>query len=354
MPVRIRVGVIGLGFGQYVHIPAFRQDTRCKLTSVCGQSLEKVKDLAEALDLPRSFHSWQQLIESNSVDALSIAVPPGDQARIAAAALAAKIPVLCEKPLAQNLEQAYKILDLSREHKIPAMVDFGFPFIDAWQEAKALVEGGQLGFIRHISVNWTAGTRAIKNHTKTWKTTAEQGGILALFVSHSLHYVEWFLGPLLSLSAHINDRAGTETIVLIQGKYESGALLSLTVCGHAFPGAGHRIEMFGDKGSLILENSSPDFMPAFSLRYGERDDKELREIVPAMSRSDNAMDGQVIVLSRVVRRFLDCLSDRSLACWPDIASAFRAQMLMEAVLKSHRLRSWVKIPEQANWKELLD
>src|SRR5579864_6659158 len=92
---RLRVAVIGLGFGQQVHVPAFRADSRCEVTTLCAASESKAADVASRLNVPQASGNWRELVSDAEVDAVSIAVPPRFQPEIASEALRQGKAVFC-------------------------------------------------------------------------------------------------------------------------------------------------------------------------------------------------------------------------------------------------------------------
>ena len=48
----LRVAVIGVGFGQQVHVPAFRADPRCEVTTLCASTEAKAAEIAGRLNVP--------------------------------------------------------------------------------------------------------------------------------------------------------------------------------------------------------------------------------------------------------------------------------------------------------------
>ena len=79
MTRRLNIGVIGLRFGADVHVPAFRNDSRCEVSAIAGRDLARVADVARRLGVPRPFDDWRALVDSPDVDAVAIAVPPAAQ-----------------------------------------------------------------------------------------------------------------------------------------------------------------------------------------------------------------------------------------------------------------------------------
>src|ERR1700681_2888318 len=106
-----------------------------------------------------------------------------------------------------------------------------------------------------------------------WKSSASRGAA-TLFnsVSHSLHYLEWFLGPITELSSRLfrvpNDSRNGDTSVDIALSFKSGAGGSLSVNAAAYLGTGRRIEFYGEDGALALENTTVDYVKGFRLLHG--------------------------------------------------------------------------------------
>ena len=99
----LRVAVIGVGFGQQVHVPAFRTDSRCEVTTLCASNEAKAAEVATRLNVPHASGDWRAVVADPEIDAVSIAVPPRLQPQIAIAALEHGKSVFCEKPLGVHL-----------------------------------------------------------------------------------------------------------------------------------------------------------------------------------------------------------------------------------------------------------
>src|SRR5438045_2963347 len=95
----IHVGIIGLGFGKNVHLPAFRLDPRCQVSSICSTRLDAAKEASEQFGIPHFSDRWQDLIHDPSLDAIAISTPPLVQAQILAEVINAGKHLFCEKPL---------------------------------------------------------------------------------------------------------------------------------------------------------------------------------------------------------------------------------------------------------------
>ena len=344
----IAVGVVGAGFGRYGLIPAFRRDPRCRIVALCTSTLASAKRHALSLGIPRSFVDYRQMFESVPMRAVAIAVPPRAQPAIARAALEAGVSVFAEKPLASDLVSARGLLDCATNGAVSTVVDFMFPELVTWRRAHELIRNGQLGCIRHVMLDWRMESYDNARGDILWKTiSGEGGGVLSHFVSHCFYHLEWFFGPIKCLMADLSaapDLASTgDTMATLGVQFSSGVTASVSLCSAALFGSGHRLEVYGDKGALVLRNLTSDPVVGFELLHGHRDDRALSLI--AHEEPDQytiGEDPRVPPVARLVSRFLDSVSGGA-AARPSFVDGVRAQELIEAARRSARDKGWVQV-----------
>jgi predicted dehydrogenase len=344
----IRVGIVGCNFGRAVHLPAFRADPRCRVVALGGSDAPRTAKLAAEAGIPHAFGDWRELVEHPDVDAISIATLPELQPAVAIAALAGGKPVFAEKPLASDLAHAEAMLQQARSSGKTTMVDFNFTQVLAWRKAKEMIDAGAIGALRHAVVTWNVENAATRLRADSWKTRASAGGgALGNFVSHSFHYLEWLCGPVDGLFARLSgvpDRPDMETNVTLAMSFASGASGSLTMSCASFLGSGHRLELYGEDGSLMLVNETTDYMRGFVLSHGNRAGARLEEVELDDPVDRQFADGRVAPLSRLVSRFLDAI-ERGMTTSPDFAEGYRVQCLLDAARRSHDARRWLNCEE---------
>ena len=343
----IRMGIVGCNYGRTVLLPAFRTDPRCEVVALAGTDAARTAELARAANVARG-GGWTALVEDPTVDAVAIAVPPGRQPEIARRALGHGKAVFLEKPLAADLADAKALLEVARKGARPAMIDFGFPEIAAWQQARAMLADGAIGRLRHVVVTWNVENRATRLRLASWKTRGDDGGgVLGNFVSHCFHYLEWFCGPIQGLNTrvfHLPDGGGdTESGIVLALALASGAGVSLQMSCASFLGSGHRLEFYGDDGTLVLANRSADYMHGFELQHASRSDQGLRAVVVEDASAGQFPDGRIASASRLVRRFLDACANGG-APSPGLAEGYRAQVLIDAARRAHVSGRFVEVP----------
>src|SRR5579864_5237072 len=151
---QVGIGIVGCNYGRLVHLPAFRLDPRCRIVALAGRDAARTAELAKAENIPLAFGTWEQLVEHPDVGAVCIATRPGLQPQIAIRALELGKPVFAEKPMAADLAGAESMVRAAETSGRMAMLDFNFCEIPSWARAKALLDEGAIGRVRHVDVNW--------------------------------------------------------------------------------------------------------------------------------------------------------------------------------------------------------
>lgn len=341
----IRIGIIGCNHGRLVHLPAFRRDPRCAVVAIAGRDAARAAELADAANIPLAFGDWTNLVEHPDVDAVAIAMPPALQPAIAIRALELSKPVFAEKPMAAGLADARAMARAAAASGIAAMVDFTFSAMPVWRKARTLLTDGAIGGLRHVSVNWNIENYATRTKTENWKTSGRDGGgALGNFASHSFYYLEWLCGPITGLSARLSGLPGEpalETNAVVGLAFASGAAGSLAVSCASYLGSGHRLEFYGERGTMTLINETADHMRGFELRLARRPAGALAliDIDDPIDR-DFPADGRIAPVARLAADFLDCVA-RGEPASPGFAEGYRVQALLDAARRASDGGRWI-------------
>jgi predicted dehydrogenase len=339
---QLSVGVIGVGFGKQVHVPAFRSERRCVVTGIGASSSEKARLAAKELCLDSFYGDWRSLLENSEIQAVSIAVPPPLQAKIAVAAVRAGKHIFCEKPVAGNFQNACDVFSAAESAGVVHAVDFIFPEIPAWQAARERIP--ELGVIRHVALSWRVETYAFRAKLDNWKTDSKKGGgTLNNFVSHVFYNLEWLFGPIAKITARLSPNPPVcEARVDAGIEFSAGFPASVSVAADAFLGAGHCLEIFGENGSLRLENRTSDYAHGFTLEVGTRKSGRMERVeVPDASEF---LDGRIQATAKIVSRFIDAIYSGTKTT-PNLREGLRVQRLMEIAREAHNSSRWQNVPE---------
>ena len=329
----IRVGIVGVGFGQQVLIPAFQLVPKFTVTAVAASSAHRAERVRERFGLRIAYGDWRALVDSNLVDVVAVAVPPVMQPMVIRAAIMAGKPIFCEKPVAVDVSDAVAACELADMSDLPNMVDFWLPELPVWQRVGDILLTGEIGPIRHITVQWNLETFNVLQQNDSWKRLPEQGGgVLNGFVSHVLHYLEWLFGPIDGIGCMLHrapDLPGwVETLALINGRFVMGAPFSICASNHAVHGNGHRLEVHGRDGSLVLENSDNDHARGFTIRIGDRRSRIWRVAAASDDLSINSVDGRIMPVTALVCRFAEWI-ETGRSSVPSLKQGLRVQTLLD-------------------------
>jgi predicted dehydrogenase len=334
----IRVGIVGCNYGRSVLLPAFCADTRCKVVALAGTDAARTEDVARAADVPKAYGDWRALVADSDVQAVAVATPPSAQEEIAIAALKSGKPVFAEKPLATTLADARAMLRAADESRLPTTIDLDFHQIASWQRAKTILDDGAIGRLRHIAVHWHVENYSTRMRLRNWKTLSEGGGgVLGNFISHCFHYLEWFGGAAVQLSARLSGLPGDEdlqTTAAMAFDFEGGHTASLSVSCASYLGSGHHVEIYGEDGTLVLTNTGTDYMRGFELRHARRPAAALERIAVADPDDARYPDGRIAPVSRLAKKFFDAIEQGG-GMQPDFAAGYRVQQLIDAAQRSH-------------------
>jgi predicted dehydrogenase len=327
--------VVGIGFGQHVHVPAFRADPRARVDAICATSEARARAVADRLSIPRAFGDWRALVDDPELDVITVAVPPQTQAQIALASVRAGKHLFAEKPLAGTAEEAGAIVDAADASGVVGAMDFEFRAVPAWQRARDIIQSGQLGPIRCAFMTWRVETMAYRTAGSGWKLE-EGGGTLNLFASHSLDSVLWLFGPVRRLAAHLQPSTGVEARADLWLELASGAPVSISIAADLPGGSGHRVEVYGAAGSLFLDNRTSDYVAGFELIVTNRSQPPVAIELP---RPRAGEDGRILAVGEMARRFIDAI-EGTLHMTPSLADGWAVQRLLDLARRAHRSQVW--------------
>ncbi|MFJ4268341.1 Gfo/Idh/MocA family protein [Paenarthrobacter nicotinovorans] len=202
----LRVGMVGYAFMGAAHSHAWRTAPRFfdlplapELTAVAGRDPDGVKAAAAKYGWASTETDWRRLIERDDIDLIDICTPGNTHAEIAIAALEAGKHVLCEKPLANSVEEAAKMTAVAKsaaERGVLSMCGFSYRRTPALALAKRMVEEGRLGGIRHVRAQYLQDWLSDADAPLTWRLDKSKSGSGSLgdIGAHSIDAAQWITG----------------------------------------------------------------------------------------------------------------------------------------------------------------
>ena len=201
----IGVGLVGYKFMGRAHSSAYRQvrhffpvDPVPRMRVLCGRGASAVASAAAALGWDEHTTDYRQLVERDDIGLVDVASSGDTHREITVAALAAGKHVLCEKPLANTLDEAGEMVQAARRAGTVAMVCFNYRRAPAVQLAKRLVQQGRIGRIRHWRAVYLQDWLVDPSSPMTWRLRRESAGSGALgdLGSHLVDLAHFLVGPI--------------------------------------------------------------------------------------------------------------------------------------------------------------
>ncbi|NLD49468.1 MAG: Gfo/Idh/MocA family oxidoreductase [Clostridiaceae bacterium] len=146
---KINIGVIGVGwFGEY-HARLYKQLASANLIGIYDADTQRCKNVADKLNV-RNFENMESLLADPNIEAVSICTSDQYHLKPALAACLAGKHILIEKPLALSVKECEQIIAASKSAGIKLMVAHILRFNQRYVEAKAMIQAGKIGEVKHF------------------------------------------------------------------------------------------------------------------------------------------------------------------------------------------------------------
>jgi predicted dehydrogenase len=208
--------MIGNGFMGAAHSQGWRVAPRFfdlplapQLSVLVGRDAGRAAEAADRWGWNESSADWRAVIARDDIDLVDIVTPGDSHAEIAIAALEAGKHVLCEKPLANTVEEAEAMAAAARRAAadgVFAMVGFTYRRVPAIAFARDLVAAGRLGDIRQLTVSYLQDWLVDAESPFTWRLDKARAGSGALgdIGAHAIDLAQFVTGrSLVSISGTI-------------------------------------------------------------------------------------------------------------------------------------------------------
>jgi predicted dehydrogenase len=147
-------GIISTGVIAHTVARALAQSKTGELLAVASRSAASAAQFASEFGVPRSYGSYEALLEDPDVSAVYIATPHPSHAHWAVLAARAKKHVLCEKPLGMNHAEVSAMVEAARMNDVFLMEAFMYRCHPQTAEVVRLIRAGALGTIKAIAASF--------------------------------------------------------------------------------------------------------------------------------------------------------------------------------------------------------
>jgi predicted dehydrogenase len=276
------VAVIGYAFMGKAHSHAWRNAAAlhpgapsARRQVLVGRDADAVAAAADQYGWAESATDWHEVLERDDIDIVDVCVPGHLHAEVAIAALEAGKHVIAEKPLANTLAEAEKMVvtaKAARELGVQSMVGFNYRRVPALALARQHVAAGRIGEVRQVRVSYLQDWLADADAPMTWRLRRELAGSGALgdLASHAIDQVRYLTGHEVTAvnamtQTFVPQRAGAsgmEDVTVDDAAWSTmrtdrGAVVSLEVSRMASARKNAlEIEVYGSTGALRFDLES--------------------------------------------------------------------------------------------------
>ena len=220
----IRTVIFGQGFARNVMLPCLRHVDGIEVVGLASPNLEKLKETAARFAISSFDSDHRAILERTRPDLAIVATPPHRHAEQAIDALEAGCHVLCEKPMALDLEETGRMVAAARRKPGRlALVDHELRFLPTRLCLRERARGGDLGRIRAAaSILASPGRRDPSLPWNWWSDATCGGGALGAIGSHAVDALRWILGEIVQV------RGRLETVIPERFDPATGAVRAVT------------------------------------------------------------------------------------------------------------------------------
>lgn len=274
----LNVALIGYKFMGRTHSNAYRQvapfmspPLTPRMKVLCGRDAAAVEHAAKALGWEESATDWREVVARDDIDLVDISTPGDSHAEIAIAAAEAGKAILCEKPLANTVEEAEAMLDAVEKAGVVHMLCHNYRRIPAVVLARQMIEAGEIGAIRHYRGTYLQDWVVDPELPLLWRFEKDKAGSGALgdIGSHTIDFARYLVGEIVEVSGDLETfiterpllddptQKGEVTVddaAMALVRFENGALGTIEASRLALGRRNYnRFEINGSKGTLAFD-----------------------------------------------------------------------------------------------------
>jgi inositol 2-dehydrogenase len=254
---KLGVGVLGVGEMGKRHAENIRRLVpEARLVAVADAAAERARQVASELEIEHSYSSVEAMLECKELDAVLIATPDKLHAQAIGAVARAGKDILCEKPLAVNLADAYAALEAVAKARVRLQIGFMRRYDPAHRAAMKRIEAGEIG----VPVIFKSVGRDKDAPPLAAYQSSLNGMLFYNSTIHDFDLARWMMGDEI---AEVHSYAtvairpevaqyGDVVASVVNLKYEKGAIGNVESYVQAVYGYDVRTEIMGSKGSIFV------------------------------------------------------------------------------------------------------
>jgi UDP-N-acetylglucosamine 3-dehydrogenase len=327
--------LIGAGTMGCVHADAYAQMENVHVVGVVDPNIDNAKKLAELLK-SKAFSSFEEALpvikQANVVD---ICLPTHLHKEFVLRSANEGKHVICEKPLAGNLQDAKEMIAHCEEKGVRLFVGHVLRFFPEYKRAKQMIENGKAGTIKLAR---TSRGGEFPEGSANWFGNVEQsGGLILDMIIHDFDFLRWCFGEVERVYAKSAEEHGDTKLqyALVTLRFQNGVIAHVEG-SWAHEGFNMKFELSGTTG--VIDYDSSQEQPIMFVNRS----KSANQSAVAVPESPLAFNPYYLEL----QHFLSCLegNEDSIVTADD---AYRAMEISLAAIESIRNRGPVYLSKAA-------
>ncbi len=258
---KLTVGVAGAGRIGKVHVGTLvRNLPEVHVAAITDPRGEEARKVAEQHSIPAIKRDFDELVQDPEIDAVLICSPTDTHADYIIAAARAGKNIFCEKPVALSLDVIRQALEAVNQCGVRMMIGFNRRFDANFQKVRSLVENGDLGDLHILKITSRDPAPPPPEYISA------SGGMFLDMTIHDFDMARFVTGSeVVQVSAEagvlvdprIGEQGDVDTAVITL-RFENGALGVIDNSRRACYGYDQRLELFGSKGMVRIDNCRHD------------------------------------------------------------------------------------------------
>jgi predicted dehydrogenase len=370
----INVALIGYAFMGKAHSNAYRQVAPFfsprltpRMKVICGRNAKNVAAAARQYGWEEAATDWREVVRRKDIDLVDVSTPGDSHAEISIAAARAGKAVLCEKPLANTVAEAERMLAAVEKARVVHMLCHNYRRAPAVMLAKQLIDDGQLGEIRHYRGTYLQDWPADPNFPLVWRLDKAKAGSGALgdLAAHSIDLARFLVGEITEVAGELETfvkmrpladnpkRRGRVTVddaSIALVRFDQGAIGTIEATRMALGRKNYnRFEINGSRGSVVFDMEKMNELEV----YLESDKQRVRGFHRVLATEPTHPyfkawwpAGHIIgyehTFIHTIYDLLEAIADNRIP-EPNFVDGVRNQRVLAAIEKAARTRRWVTV-----------
>ncbi len=384
MGKELNVGLIGAGFMGVAHsfgfrncLPVWNTEYRPVMKCMAALPQESAQEIARAQGWEEYCTDWREMVKREDIDLVDVCSPNFVHVENVLEAAAAGKHILCEKPMANDLEGARTMLEAVRKAGVKAMCGFTYRQVPAIRLAREMIQSGELGEIRHFRGAYLQDFIMDPEFPLIWRLQKEYAGSGALgdIGAHITDIARFLIGEIESVSGtletfvrerpkevseggtKLTDRAGSaekgkvtvDDAAVWCGRFANGAIGTFEATRFAGGRKNHNgFEINGSRGSVAWNFEDMNYLQYW--KDGEGATQGFRNVLATSDQTPGFEnwwpDGHIIGYGECfvneMKEMVDAIAeDRDPV--PGFEDGVRCQQVLEAVSKSSEEKCWMNV-----------